>query len=258
MVPSPTLIVEVRDRTTVITIARPELRNAVDAATAAALVAAFRAFDADDESDVLVLTGAGGAFCSGADLQALARGEWRPVTAAGDVAPMGPSRMRLSKPAIAAIEGPAVAGGLELALLCDLRIAGSSAYLGVLNRRFGVPLIDMGTIRLPRLIGHARAMDMILTGRVVGAVEALAFGLVTRVVPDGTALEEALGLAAELAAFPQAALRNDRLSAYEQWDLREEDAARNEIEHGLATIASGETFTGAARFARGSGRHGER
>ena len=256
--PSPTVIVEARDRTTVITLSRPERRNAVDAATAAALVAAFCAFEADEESDVLVLTGAGGAFCAGADLQALACGEWRPVTAAGNVAPMGPSRMRLSKPAIAAIEGPAVAGGMELALLCDLRIAGGGAYFGVLNRRFGVPLIDLGTVRLPRLIGHARAMDLILTGRVVDAAEALTFGLVTRVVPDGTALDVALALAAELAAFPQAALRNDRLSAYEQWDMTEGEAARNEIEHGLATIASGETFTGAARFANGFGRHGGR
>jgi len=249
-------MVEQVGRTTVITLNRPERRNAVDAATAAALRAAFVAFDANDESDVLVLTGAGGAFCSGADLQALARGEWRPVTAEGDLAPMGPSRMRLSKPSIAAIEGPAVAGGMELALACDLRIAGADAYLGVLNRRFGVPLIDLGTVRLPRLIGHGRALDLILTGRIVDAAEALAIGLVTRVVETGTALDAALALAQTLAAFPQAALRNDRLSAYEQWDLSEADAARNEIEHGLATIASGETFTGAARFARGTGRHG--
>jgi enoyl-CoA hydratase len=253
---SSTVIVERAGRTTVITLNRPERRNAIDAATAALLRDAFVAFDADGESDVAVLTGAGGAFCAGADLQAMAQGEWRPVTAEGDLAPMGPSRMRLSKPSIAAIEGPAVAGGLELALLCDLRIAGGGAYFGVLNRRFGVPLIDLGTVRLPRLIGHARALDLILTGRVVDAAEALAFGLVTRVVETGTALDAARALAEQLSAFPQAAMRNDRLSAYEQWDLSEADAARNEIEHGLATIASGEAFTGAARFAAGVGRHG--
>ena len=252
----PTVVVERRERTTLITIARPERRNAVDAATASALYAAFRAFDGDDESDVLVLTGAGGSFCAGADLQALATGEWRPVTAAGDVAPMGPSRLRLSKPAIAAIEGPAVAGGLELALLCDVRVAGRGATFGILNRRFGVPLIDMGTVRLPRLIGHARALDLILTGRSLGADEAYGMGLITRIVDDGAALDAALALAAEMASYPQTALRNDRLSAYEQWDLSEADAARNEIERGLATIASGETFAGAARFAGGSGRHG--
>jgi enoyl-CoA hydratase len=228
----------------------------VDAATADALVAAFRAFDADDASDVAILTGAGGAFCAGADLRALAGGERRTVRADGDVAPMGPPRMRLSKPVIAAIEGPAVAGGFELALWCDLRVAARSAVFGVLNRRFGVPLVDLGTIRLPRLIGHGRAMDLVLTGRRVDADEALAIGLVTRVVDDGTARDAALALAAELARFPQAGLRNDRLSLIEQWDLGGEAAIRNEIERGFRTLASGEHLAGSRRFASGEGRHG--
>jgi enoyl-CoA hydratase len=177
------------------------------------------------------------------------------VAADGD-GPMGPTRLRLSKPVLAAIEGPAVAGGLELALWCDLRVAGEGATLGVLNRRFGVPLIDLGTVRLPRIVGHGRAMDLILTGRAVGAAEALAMGLVNRVVPDGEALTAALALARDLAALPQAGLRNDRLSAIEQWDLSEAEALANELRRGTATLASGEAATGAIGFMEGRGRHG--
>ncbi|HEV2824145.1 MAG TPA: crotonase/enoyl-CoA hydratase family protein, partial [Actinomycetota bacterium] len=206
-------------------------------------------------TSVAVLTGAGGAFCAGADLKAVAAGDPPRVAPDGD-GPMGPTRLRLSKPVLAAIEGPAVAGGLELAIWCDLRVAAEGATLGVLNRRFGVPLIDLGTIRLPRIVGHGRAMDLLLTGRAVGAAEALAMGLVNRVVPDGQALTAAVGLAHELAALPQAGLRNDRLSAIEQWDLPEPEAVANEFRRGLATIASGEAAAGAAGFMEGRGRHG--
>jgi enoyl-CoA hydratase len=240
---------------TVVTLDRPERRNAVDEATATALAAAFRGFDRDPAAAVAVLTGAGGAFCAGADLKAVAAGRPPRVAADGD-GPMGPTRLRLSKPVLAAIEGPAVAGGLELALWCDLRVAAEGAVLGMLNRRFGVPLVDLGTIRLPRIVGHGRAMDLLLTGRAVGAAEALAMGLVNRVVPGGTALPAAVALARELAALPQAGLRNDRLSAIEQWDLPEPAALANELRHGLATLASGETAVGAAGFAAGQGRHG--
>jgi enoyl-CoA hydratase len=240
---------------TVVTIDRPERRNAVDAPTAAALADAFRDFDRDERASAAVLTGAGGAFCAGADLKAIAAGEPPRVAADGD-GPMGPTRLRLSKPVIAAIEGPAVAGGLELALWCDLRVAAEGATLGVLCRRLGVPLIDLGTIRLPRLIGHSRAMDLLLTGRAVVAAEALAMGLVNRVVPDGSARAAAVALAAELAALPQACLRNDRLSAIEQWDLPEPAATANELRHGLATLRSGELLTYAGRFAAGEGRGG--
>jgi enoyl-CoA hydratase len=240
---------------TVVTIDRPERRNAVDAPTAAALAGAFRAFDEDESASVAVLTGAGGGFCAGFDLKAFAAGEPQRVVADGD-GPMGPTRLRLSKPVIAAIEGPAVAGGLELALWCDLRVAAEGAVLGVLNRRFGVPLVDLGTVRLPRLIGHSRAMDLLLTGRAVGAREAHAIGLVNRLVPDGQALAAAVALAVELAALPQAGLRNDRLSAIEQWDLPEPEATANELRRGLATLASGEAAAGAERFAAGQGRHG--
>ena len=239
----------------VVSIDRPERRNAVDRPTAAALVDAFRTFDADPTSAVAVLTGTGGTFCSGADLKAVATGDGNRVTEAGD-GPMGPTRLRLTKPVIAAIEGYAVAGGLELALWCDLRVAARDATLGVFCRRFGVPLVDLGTIRLPRLIGHARAIDLILTGRGVGADEALAMGLVNRVVEAGAALDAAVALAAELAALPQACMRHDRLSALEQWDLDEPQATVNEIRHGLQSIASGETAAGAARFSAGEGRHG--
>jgi enoyl-CoA hydratase len=247
----------------VVTIDRPERRNAVDSTTAAELASAFRRFDAEASLAVAVLTGAGGAFCAGADLKALASGARRPVTEPvgepvgeqGD-GPMGPTRMRLAKPVIAAIEGHAVAGGLELALWCDLRVAATDAVLGVYCRRFGVPLVDLGTVRLPRLIGHSHALDLILTGRGVRGEEALGMGLVNRLVPPGQALPAALALARQLAALPQTCLRNDRLSAYEQWDLSEDAAMRNEVRRGRETIASGETRAGAERFAGGAGRHG--
>ena len=239
----------------IVTIDRPERRNAVDSVTAGLLFDAFEAFDADDSASVAVLTGSSGVFCAGADLKALAGGDRRPVGEDGP-GPMGPTRMRLGKPVIAAIEGPAVAGGLELALWCDLRVAAVDATLGVYCRRFGVPLVDLGTVRLPRLIGHSRAMDLILTGRGVDGSEAERIGLVNRVAPSGGALAMAVELAGELAALPQLCLRNDRLSALEQWDLGEDEAMRNEVERGRATIASGETRAGAARFAAGAGRHG--
>lgn len=240
----------------IVTIDRPAVRNAVDQSTAAALAEAFATFDADAGLAVAVLTGTGGHFCAGADLQSLAAGgETDRITLDGP-GPMGPTRMRLSKPVIAAVEGYAVAGGLELAIWCDLRVAAQDAVLGVFCRRFGVPLVDLGTVRLPRLIGHGRAMDLILTGRPVGAEEALRIGLVDRVVASGGALEAALSLADELAGLPQTCLRSDRLSAYEQWELSWDDATRNETRRGLAVLASGETAQGAARFSGGAGRHG--
>jgi len=242
-------------RTTVVTINRPERRNAVDGPAAAELAEAFRAFDVDDASDVAVLTGAGGVFCAGADLKAVAEGRGNRVDRSGD-GPMGTTRLVLSKPVIAAIEGWAVAGGLELALWCDLRVAGEGAVLGVFCRRFGVPLVDLGTVRLPRLIGHSRAMDLILTGRGVSATEAHQMGLVNRVVADGDALASAMSLADDLAAHPQECLRHDRMSAIEQWDLPISEATANEVGHGLAVIATGETLAGAAAFTAGAGRHG--
>ena len=240
---------------TVVTIRRPERRNAVDAATASALAEAFRQFEVDAAASVAVLHGAGGCFCAGADLKALAGGERRCVTEDGD-GPMGPTRMRLSKPVIAAVEGHAVAGGMELALWCDLRVMAEDAVFGIFCRRFGVPLVDLGTVRLPRLIGQSRALDLILTGRPVTAQEALAIGLTNRLAPPGGALDAALALAREIAGFPQVCLRNDRASALRQWDLSEEAAMQNEVRLGLATIASGETLDGAERFAAGAGRHG--
>ena len=239
----------------IVTIDRPERRNAVDSETARRLLDAFESFDEEDAASIAVLTGAGGYFCGGADLKALAGGDRNPIADDGP-GPMGPTRLRLGKPVIAAIEGPAVAGGLELALWCDLRVAAEDAVLGVYCRRFGVPLVDLGTVRLPRLIGHSRAMDLILTGRGVDGIEAERIGLVNRVVPHGQALAAAVALGHELAALPQGCLRNDRLSALEQWDLSEDDAMRNEVARGRATIDSGETLQGAARFAAGSGRHG--
>ena len=233
-------------KVTVVTIDRPERRNAVDPTTAAQLAHAFRAFDADDTQAVAVLTGAGGTFCAGFDLKALAAGD-AAVDESGD-APMGVSRLQLGKPVIAAVEGHAVAGGLELALWCDLRVAAVSAVFGVFSRRFGVPLVDGGTVRLPRIIGQGRALDMILTGRAVGAEEALQWGLADRVVPDGAALEAAVRLAHDIAATPQACMRSDRISALEQWSLPLDDALRNETRHGLEVIASGEPFDGARRF----------
>lgn len=226
----------------------------MDAATAAALAAAFRRFDADDSLSVAVLTGAGATFCAGFDLKALAAGEASRLDESGD-GPMGPTRMTLGKPVIAAIEGFAVAGGLELALWCDLRVAAHDAKLGVFNRRFGVPLIDLGTIRLPRMIGQGRALDLILTGRSVGAEEALRIGLVDRVVTHG-ALDAALYLARQIGAHPQAALRADRRSVLNQWSLSLEDAMRAEYRGGADAIASGEAREGARRFEAGSGRHG--
>ena len=248
---------ETQNSVAIVTIDRPERRNAVDMETAEALVDHFKAFDEDERLSVAVFTGSGGAFCAGADLQALAGGGRMTVEPEGDFAPMGPSRLRLSKPVIAAIEGPAVAGGLELALWADMRVAARSAMFGVYCRRFGVPLVDMGTIRLPRLIGHSRASDMILTGRGVDAEEALSFGLINRLVEDGQALSAAIELAEQVAAFPQHCLRNDRASMFEQWDLTETEAIANEIHRGLATINSGETLSGASAFLGGKGRHGE-
>jgi enoyl-CoA hydratase len=239
----------------VATIDRRERRNAVDWGTAEALREAFAHFDDDENLSVAVLTGAGGTFCSGFDLKSLAEGDPNRLSPDGD-GPMGPTRMRLSKPVIAAVEGYAVAGGLELALWCDLRVAARDATFGVFNRRFGVPLVDLGTIRLPRIVGHARAMDLILTGRAVGAEEAERLGLVNRVVDPGTALEAAVELASLLAEFPQRAMRNDRLSVLEQWGLSWDDAVANEFRRGLDTIASGEAVAGAERFASGEGRHG--
>lgn len=241
---------------TTITLTRPERRNAVDGPTAAALAEAFRAFEADARARVAVLTGAGGVFCAGADLKALAgQSNANAVSAEGD-GPMGPTRMRLSKPVLAAIEGYAVAGGLELALWCDMRVASRSAILGVFCRRFGVPLIDGGTVRLPRLIGQSRALDLILTGRPVDADEALTMGLVNRVVADGHALGAAQVLARQIASHPQLCMRHDRRSVYEQWSQPELQAMMRELELGLATLASGETLQGAQRFAAGAGRAG--
>lgn len=239
-----------------ITLQRPHCRNAVDGPTAAALADAFRAFEADDSLSVAVLTGANGVFCAGADLKAVAgQGSANRIATDGD-GPMGPTRMQLKKPVIAAISGHCVAGGLELALWCDLRVADATAVFGVFCRRFGVPLIDGGTVRLPRLIGMSRALDLILTGRAVAADEALQIGLANRVVPAGEALVEAQRLARQIAAFPQACLRGDRASAYAQWGMAEAEAVANEFRHGLATLQSGETLAGAARFSGGEGRHG--
>jgi len=244
------VIVTTTGPVTTVTLDRPEARNAVDRGTAEALADAFRAYDADDSQAVAVLTGAGGTFCAGADLKTLDNR----IEADGD-GPMGPSRVRLSKPVVAAIEGYAVAGGLELALWCDLRVAAADATFGVFCRRWGVPLIDGGTVRLPRLIGTSRAMDMVLTGRPVPAEEAERIGLVNRLVPSGTALEAAQDLAAELAAYPQECLRHDRLSLLEQHGLEEAEAMAGELRHGLESLAAG-AAEGAARFAGGEGRHG--
>jgi enoyl-CoA hydratase len=242
----------------IVTIDRPERRNAVDGATARALLQAFEVFDTDETAHVAVLTGSGGYFCAGADLKSIAGGgEQRPVSVSDDgPGPMGPTRLRLGKPVIAAIEGFAVAGGIELALWCDLRVAASDAMLGVYCRRFGVPLVDLGTIRLPRLIGHSRAIDLILTGRGVDGVEAERIGLVNRVCAPGEALRVAVALAHELAALPQRCMRNDRMSALEQWDLDETAAISNEVKWGRDSIESGETLDGARRFTAGAGRGG--
>ena len=240
----------------IVTIHRPEVRNAVDSSTALALSRAFRDFDRDDSLHVAILTGAAGTFCAGADLKEIGEGR-RPPVDPGGTGPMGPTWLQLSKPVIAAVEGHAVAGGLELALWCDLRIAARDAVFGVFNRRWGVPLIDLGTVRLPRIIGHGRALDLILTGRAVSAEEALQMGLVNRVVEKSKALEAAVELAKSLAEFPQQALRGDRLSSYEQWSLSWEDARKNELRRGMESMNSGEAHGGAARFASGRGRHGK-
>ncbi|GAC1623567.1 MAG: crotonase/enoyl-CoA hydratase family protein [Nevskia sp.] len=247
---------ETRERVTTVIMDRPKARNAVDRATAEALAEAFRHFEADPAADVAVLWGAGGTFCAGADLKALSvgRGSNR-LEPEGD-GPMGPTRLQLSKPVIAAIAGHAVAGGLELALWCDLRVVEEDATLGVFCRRWGVPLIDGGTIRLPRLIGLSQALDLILTGRAVGAEEALRIGLANRVVPTGEARAAAEALARELTRFPQQCLRGDRASACEQASLSMDAALRNEFQHGLQTLQSGESLQGAARFAGGKGRGG--
>jgi len=256
----------------VVTLSRPEVRNAVDAATARELYAAFLAFGSDENARVAVFHGAHGHFCAGWDLQAGARLaqqtepdqpgplpglEFSPddCVAPGPLGPMGPSRLLLSKPVIAAVSGAAVAGGMELALWCDMRVMEADAYFGVFCRRFGVPLIDGGTVRLPRLIGMGRAMDLILTGRKVEATEALQIGLCNRVVPTGQALDAALALAQQLCDFPQATLRADRLSAYAQWDLQLPQALHQEWQRGKLCIADG--LQGALRFAAGSGRHGK-
>ncbi|MFF3676362.1 crotonase/enoyl-CoA hydratase family protein [Streptomyces sp. NPDC002120] len=236
-------------------LSRPGVRNAVDGPTAARLADAFRAFEEDEEASVAVLWGEGGTFCAGADLKAVGTDRGNRVLAEGD-GPMGPTRMRLTKPVIAAISGHAVAGGLELALWCDLRVAEEDATLGVFCRRWGVPLIDGGTVRLPRLIGESRAMDLILTGRPVTAAEAYGIGLVNRLVPPGEARRAAERLAHEIAGFPQLCLRHDRLSVREQHGLGEAEALAAEYRHGLVPLAAGETQAGADRFAGGAGRHG--
>ena len=237
-----------------IVMSRPEVRNAVDRAQAQRLADAFRMFEADPELSVAVLCGDNGTFCSGADLKAVAEGEGNRIETQGD-GPLGPTRMQLSKPVISAIEGYAVAGGLELALWSDLRVMAEDATLGFFERRWGVPLIDGGTVRLPRLIGLSRAMDLILTGRPVDAREAKEIGLVHRVVPNGHTRSAAETLAKEIAAFPQICMRGDRLSAYESYGLSIQEAMANEFRHGLEAIKA-ETVQGATRFAKGAGRHG--
>jgi enoyl-CoA hydratase len=251
-----TVRVESSGAVTTIVIDRPERRNAVDGPTAAALAEAFRAFDRDDQARVAVLWGAGGTFCAGADLTAVGTPNGNRVEPTGN-GPMGPTRMALSKPVIAAVSGYAVAGGLELALWCDLRVVEEDAVFGVFCRRWGVPLMDGGTVRLPRLVGLSRALDMILTGRPVDAREAERIGLANRVVPTGKAREEAEALARTIAAFPQRCVLSDRRSVYEQDGLGLEDALAREFILGKATIDSGETAEGAARFAAGAGRHGQ-
>ncbi len=240
----------------IVTLNRPDVRNAIDRPTAEALAEAFRRFEREDGLAVAILTGAGGCFCAGADLKAVSTGTGNRLAPEGD-GPLGCTRMLLGKPVIAAVEGYAVAGGLELALWCDLRVAARDAVFGVFCRRWGVPLIDGGTIRLPRLIRMSHAMDMILTGRGVSGDEALRTGLANRVVERCTTLAAAKELAGQLAAFPQRCLRSDRLSAYEGWTLPLDMALHNEFGHGIATVQSGETRAGATRFATGEGRHGK-
>jgi enoyl-CoA hydratase len=251
----PNLDIARENRIQIVTINRPQARNAVDLTTARELADAFRVFDDNDDLDVAILTGASGNFCAGADLKAMSRGEGNRMSEKGD-GPMGPTRMLLSKPVIAAIEGYAVAGGLELALWCDLRVAASNAIFGVFCRRFGVPLVDLGTIRLPRLIGQSHALDLILTGRGVSGEEAQRMGLANRLTEPGRALEGAIALASTIGSFPQHCMLSDRLSVYEQWQLDWESATRNEFRRGSEVVASGETKAGATKFASGAGRHG--
>jgi enoyl-CoA hydratase len=262
----PAVRVERDGPVTTVILSRPEVRNAVDQPTARALADAFLAFERDPDAKVGVLFGDHGAFCAGADLKAISTGrgnrmlppktggEWDPLA---DDGPMGPSRMLLGKPVVAAVAGHAVAGGLELALWCDLRVVEEDAVFGVFCRRWGVPLVDGGTVRLPRIVGHGRALDLILTGRAVGAQEAFAMGLANRVVPKGRARAEAEALAHEIARFPQICARADRRSAYEQWDLPYDAALANEYRRGVEAIAAGETRAGATRFAEGHGRGGK-
>ena len=249
-----TVSIEKDGPVTIVTLSRPEVRNAVDRETARELADAFRSFESDDKARAAVFCGDRGQFCAGADLKKISEGRPNRTEATGD-GPMGPTRMRLSKPVIAAISGYAVAGGLELALWCDLRVMEEDAVLGVFCRRWGVPLIDGGTVRLPRLIGLSRALDLILTGRPVEAPEALQMGLVNRVVPKGQARQSAIELAYQIAAFPQTCLRGDRMSAIEQFDLPFEQAMANEFKYGLQSLEK-EAGSGATRFAGGAGRHG--
>ncbi|EFH83869.1 crotonase/enoyl-CoA hydratase family protein [Ktedonobacter racemifer] len=255
--PSELVLSERQESVLVVTLNRPQVRNAIDPATARRLAEIFRAFDDDDTLSVAVLTGAQGTFCSGFDLASISQQSDMPDLLQGGDAPLGVTHMQLSKPVIAAVEGYAVAGGLEIALWCDLRVSAENATFGVYNRRWGIPLIDGGTIRLPRLIGQGRALDLILTGRSVPAQEALAMGLVNRLVPNGQALAHALELARELVRLPQHCLRSDRLSAYEQWGMEMPAALRNEASRGQEVLNSGEALRGAQRFASGHGRHGD-
>jgi enoyl-CoA hydratase len=253
-----TVHVEADGPVCVITIDRPQARNAVDGPTQRALSEAFAQFEAEDSLSVAILTGARGTFCAGADLKAVAGGRGNRVES--DMTrdgPMGPTRMVFSKPVIAAVEGYAVAGGLELAVMCDLRVAAEDAVFGIYCRRWGVPLIDGGTIRLPRLIGQSHALDMLLTGRGVSGEEARMMGLANRLTPKGEALAAARELAHQIAAFPQGCMRSDRRSSFEQWDLPLAEALVNETRLGLEVLRSGETLEGAARFASGAGRHGQ-
>jgi len=247
----------VTDSVAVITINRPQARNAVDGPTAVQLAAAFRRFEQDDSLSVAILTGSNGTFCAGADLKGIFDGRGNRVDIDMSLdGPMGPTRMQLTKPVIAAVEGHAVAGGLELAVWCDLRVAATDAVFGVFCRRWGVPLVDGGTVRLSRLVGHSHALDLILTGRGVSGDEALRMGLANRLCDPGSALESAMAVAHQIASFPQGCLRSDRQSSYQQWDLSLDDALANETRLGLEVIGSGETRDGAARFSAGEGRHG--
>ncbi|HLJ29688.1 MAG TPA: crotonase/enoyl-CoA hydratase family protein [Candidatus Angelobacter sp.] len=252
---SNSVLIERDGEIVVVTLNRPQVRNAVNNATASALAQAFDAFERDDSLRVAVLTGAGGTFCAGFDLREVSQGGRR-LSKEEPRGPMGPTWMLLGKPVLAAVEGHAVAGGMELALWCDLRIAARDAVFGIYNRRWGVPLIDLGTVRLPRLIGQSHALDLILTGRAVSGEEALRMGVANRLVEPGKALEATVQLAHTLAQFPQRGLRNDRMSAYQQWALSWDDARRNELRLGLEVLDSGESVAGATRFASGAGRHG--